>query len=523
MKQFIKNAVCILSFAAITASCISCAKAPDTTTIRLLMPGNEPTGWDRILTEYEQTGAQETGVMLDVEWVPLSDYNDKLDISMIGAENYDLVFDAPHKKIRTFASGGIYMPLEDLISSGKYPHLQAAFSDELINYNLYNSHCYGLPIMHAYSSGISCIYYRKDLAKKYGIGNEGQINSYTDFETFLNAVKTNEEDLVPLGITGSRGFFTMFQNDDVELAKNHILKEALGITGYVLLDATDSHVVDIVYEGEQDERFSKFPEKYHDGMLLYGNRLNKIREWNKFVEDDSVNRTDSWYMLTDNMAASMVDNLDTYDSKLSQFNSSLPDAELGVFILNDNVRQMKPEATLTKMMANNLICIPSWSKKSDAALTFLDWLFADRDNHDLFELGIEGEDWQAIGDDKYTPINTEYHFPGYALTWNPNFVRINDSISDDICAYKTYELNIDSYYKSPLSGFTFDTSEIMSEITAVSVIRSSVYTALENGVIDDPITTLKSNTAQCYENGLEVIRQEAIKQINDFLANKNNK
>lgn len=518
MKYVLKKAVCMILSALVTFSCFSCAKAPENTTIRLLMPGEEPDGWDRILSRYEETGAQETGVMLDVDWVPLSDYNDKLDISMIGAENYDLVFDAPHKKIRTFSSGGIYMPLEDLICSGKYPSLQKAFPRELLEYNFYNGHCYGLPLMHSYSTGISCIYYRKDLAKKHGIGNNGQINSYAEFEAFLNAVLKNEPDLTPLGITGSRGFYTMFRADEVELAKDHILKESLGIMGYVLLDETDSSVVDIVYEGEPDERLSLFPEKYRDGMLLYGNRLNKIREWSKYVESDSVNRTEAWYMITDGKAASMVDNLDTYDSKLSQFNSALPDAELGVFILNDNVRAMKPEATLTKMMANNLICIPSWSKKSDAVLSFLDWLFKNRSNHDLFELGIEGDDWRAAGEDRYIPLNTNYHFPGYALTWNPDFVRINDSIDENIIKYKQYELDIDSYYKSPLSGFTFDTSEVMSEITAVNVINASVYTALENGVIDDPINVLRENTAKCYENGLENIRQEAIKQINEFLS-----
>lgn len=523
MNFIIKKAAFIITFSAVITSCFSCAKAPNTTTIRLLMPGEEPEGWERIMSKYEETGAQETGVLLDVEWVALSDYNDRLDISMIGAENYDLVFDAPHKKIRTFSSGGIYMPLEELISSGNYPNLQNTFSNELLEYNYYNGHCYGLPIMHAYSSGISCVYYRKDLAKKYGIGANGQINSYSEYEKFLDAILANEDDITPLGITGNRGFYTLFRTDEVELAKDHILKESLGSTAYVLLDDTDSYVVDIIYEGETDERMAAFPEKYRDGALLYGSRLSTIREWSKYVEDDSVNRTEAWYMITDGLAASMVDTLDTYDSKLSQFSQALPDAELGVFIINDNVRLRKPEATLTKMMANNLVCIPSWSKKSDAVLRFLDWIFADKDNHDLIELGIEGEDWEAVGDDKYIPLDTSYHFPGYALTWNPDFVRINASIDDEICKYKTYELDIDSYYKSPLSGFTFDTTEIMSEVTAISVIRTSVYTALENGVVDDPVNTLKENTARCYENGLETIRQEAISQINDFLKHKKRK
>ncbi len=62
---------------------------------------------------------------------------------------------------------------------------------------------------------------------------------------------------------------------------------------------------------------------------------------------------------------------------------------------------------MTNLQGNNFICIPAWSKKVDKALTFLDWLYANSTNHDLFELGVEGEDWKAIGDDRYEQIKSD--------------------------------------------------------------------------------------------------------------------
>ena len=112
----------------------------------------------------------------------------------------------------------------------------------------------------------------------------------------------------------------------------------------------------------------------------------KIREWNKYLERDSLNRKDAWAMVTGMKAAAMVDNLDTYEQKLTDFESAIPDAELGVFIINDAVKNMEPEARVTNLQGNNFICIPAWSKKVDKALTFLNWLYADSSNHDLLSL-----------------------------------------------------------------------------------------------------------------------------------------
>lgn len=74
-------------------------------------------------------------------------------------------------------------------------------------------------------------------------------------------------------------------------------------------------------------------------------------------------------------------------------------------------------------------------------MKFLDWLFSSEENHDLFELGIEGEDWEPVGEDQYRVIEGEtaaqtYTFPGYVLTWNPNYVKFPDTLPDDILAYK---------------------------------------------------------------------------------------
>ena len=67
----------------------------------------------------------------------------------------------------------------------------------------------------------------------------------------------------------------------------------------------------------------------------------------------------------------------------------------------------------------------------------------------------------------------------------------------------------------------FDTSNLQTETSVVSGITSKVSTALEHGALENPVEQLRANTAEALANGLDVIREEAKRQINEFLAEKN--
>ncbi len=535
MKIAIKRIItACLAFSIAVPALSGCGKLSggvDTDTIKIMLSGQKPTGWEQVLEEYNSTGAQETGVKLEVEWVSQGDYKEKLNLRMIGSENYDIVFDAPFNKLKTFAAYEMYTPLEDYLASGEYPNLTAAFPQDIVDANHYFGHLYGLPMMRTYGNGIDCVYYRKDLAKKYSIGNDGQIDSYEDLQKFFDAILNGEEskkNMVPFGVTGSRGFYSLFAQDGVDQAKNHIVRMSLGAFAHVLLNEDNTEVIDIVYEGEDLSRYEKFPEKFRDGELFGNARLKTLREWNKYLERDSLNQKDSWAMFTGMKCAAMVDNLDAYEQHSTDVKASIPEAELGVFILNDEVRDMQPEARLTDLKGNNFICIPAWSKKIDKSLKFLDWLYSDPDNHDLFELGIEGVNWKRVGEDKYEqltpPDRDAYSFPGYVLTWNPNFVKFQSSLPDDVYKYKKYDLDKNAYYESPLAGFTFDTSNLQTETSVISGITSKVSTALEHGALDNPVQVKQANTAECVATGdLDIIREEAKRQINEFLKEKDSR
>ena len=50
---------------------------------------------------------------------------------------------------------------------------------------------------------------------------------------------------------------------------------------------------------------------------------------------------------------------------------------------------------------------------------------------------------------------------------------------------------------------------------------TETLTMKAHGALDNPVGKLNENINKCLDNGLDVIREEAIRQINEFLANKN--
>ena len=197
MKKNFKRVVALASAAIMATGILAgCGeKTGSSDTIKVMLMGTEPVGWQEVMAKYDEIGP---GVKLDVEWVSQGDMKDKLNLRLTAGEDYDLVFDAPFLKMKNFAADGIYAPLEDYFASGEYPNLQKAYDADLLKANYYFGHLYGIPNMRTYGNGIDCVYYRQDLADKYGIG---QIDNYDELQQYFDAIYANDPTMVPLGVS----------------------------------------------------------------------------------------------------------------------------------------------------------------------------------------------------------------------------------------------------------------------------------------------------------------------------------
>ena len=493
-------------------------------TLRFLMFGTEPEGMDMVLEEFYRRTEDELGIMIEIDWIEGSaNYDTLSDMRLSSKMDYDLVFDAKWVHLYEMQEKGIYEDLSPYLNNPDYPGLYSAFSEKALEKNLINGQQCALPIFRTYGTGIPCIYYRKDLALKYGIPS---IGCEEELEAYMQAILLNEPEMIPLVLNGARGFYT-FNPGSFKLnfaqARRIVYPITIGgITVVAQLDDSLTKVEGVGIMGDE-ESFSGFMEGLQFDFLIQ--RLYGYREWNRYCEEDVLNRKDQETVFKAGAGGAYISTLDDYESLNLLLTENVEGASLGVYIINERIRNRQEQAIGVSYRANNYVCIPASSTHIEQTISFLDWLFSARENHDLFEYGIEGIHWTAAGDSRYEPIVNEegnnYIFPGYVLTWNPHYVMFPADMPDDILAYKEYELQESSFYENLLADFAFDESKVLSQIRKTEQIFNQIWPALRNGLLDEPQEVLREAVEDAKRNGLDSVLEELKAQLQEYLDLKN--
>ncbi len=510
------------------------APAPVTTdpvTLKILFKGPKPDGWDDVYAEFLRQTKDTLNTELDVTFVEHADYKDKLNLEMTSGSKYDLVFDASWIHLKTLAADGYYADLSAYFGNDNYPGLKKAFSMDVMNANKWYGYMCYIPFFRAYGNGVPAIFYRQDWADDWGIG---QIDSMEDLEAYW--AKAKENGVIPMSARDTRGFFQLYtiSGASYPATDSRPSTAEAGIQCWTIGNCPfwvyikDNEVVACAMEGSGDENFKDFPEGYQYDFGV--DRYEKFAEWQKlgYLSADSMTCKDESTPFWSGLAASYIGTLDDTEKNVTNLTAYSPEAELGAFVYIDGIRNMDDGVYPTSYGANNGMCVPASSKNIDRTMAFLDWMFGDAANHDLFELGVEGSDWEAVGENQYKDLSGySASFPGYGFTWNPNYVKFSSDIPEDILKYRVWETQESSFCRSPVVGFSFDgTSTDMSTYTAqMKAIADMVAVTKLHGILSDGTSTystaaemLKANTDACYANGADKVQEELVRQLNEYLA-----
>lgn len=490
--------------------------APDLATLKVMLFGDKPVDMDKVLAEFESRTHDTLNTKLDIEFNPASDHKQKTKLKLAAGEAIDLMFDAPWMNLSQNISQGFYQELDKYFNNDAYPGLKKAFSEEFLNANKVNGHIYAVPITNMYYDS-EVVFIRKDLREKYGMQ---PIQSYDDLQMYLDNVKKNESDMIPFALMGDRGFFKMFGTEEKQ---THVRAEPYAISGTgttfnLMLSEDGKKVLGATTLGDPAEEFAKYPAPFNNSEYFYGTNDKKV-EWNQYIQKDVLNEKDPGALFVSGKSAANEGTINGYASMRDRLKSAVPNAELEFFVYNSKIRNLEKEAIGTEYKAWNYLVVPATSKNADRTMKFLDWLFSSQENHDLFELGIEGTHWEKSGDTHYkTTANTQnYAFPGYELSWNPTLSRVNADNSEDALKLITYQTEDSTYYKLPLAGFVFDTEPVKTEIAKIQPKSAVLDPILKNGLDKDWRQSAEKLNKELRKLGLEKVRAELIKQAQTFL------
>jgi len=490
-------------------------------TLKVLMNGDKPNDWDRILEEFYTRTKDTLNITFDWIWVPTADYKDKLNVKMTAGEQYDLVFDAPWMHLRTLSADGIYADLSPYLNNDAYPGLKDCFPEDIMKYNKYSGINCALPLFFSYT-GINIVMYRMDWAKEFGIGTEGQITNYEELRAYLQAVKDNKSGVTPIALKDNRGFYHLFEAITNDLAKDNIYTGNLGqdIFFAYKLNEEETEVVATALPGDPEEYWEPF-----GGVDYWQQKLENQREWNIFCETDSLNQSDPGSLFQIGKAGAYIDTIDAVPKFNRLLTGNAPEAELGVFVHEEAARNMEKGAYSAAVNSSNCLAIPANSPNIERTVEFLNWLFESPENHDLFEYGIEGVHWEADGDKQYTTPEgvdaaTNYNPNGWNLTWTPKYYRFSSDYTEYSVAYAVYSTELENFYISDLKGFTFQSDSVKTEITQNGAILGEVLAPTHHGILENPYQVMQATTAKMRESNVQVAIDEWVRQMNEFLQNK---
>lgn len=498
-------------------------------TIKILHKGPKPDGWDAVYEEYLNRTKDSLNIELDINWVEHADYKEKLNLEITSGGDWDLVFDASWIQLKNLAPDGYYADLSAYFNNPEYPGLQKSFTEDTMEANKwFGQMCY-IPLFETYGNGIPCVWYRADWARDWGIGTDGQINSYEELETYWQAAQDNG--IIPFAARQARGFFQMksLRGESYEGAAQAGIQSVSsgGLTFWIY--SKDGQLVDIAVEGSGDEAFANFPEgwNYDFGVKRY----EDFARWQEagYIDPDSLSNIEETTFKA-GLAASGVGTLDDYQANLTNLESwGTDESALGFFVYVDSIRNMEEGAIGTNREGNNGWCVPASSTKIDSTMKFLDWMFSSQENHDLIQLGLEGVDFEYGEEGTYKTLTTySADLGGYGFSWNPEYALLDAGYSENVMKYRKYEFEASTFVSYPILGFHFNTSDVdLSTSVAkakaitdmVSVVKLHGLKTDGNGKTYNTITEMiQTNVAEAMANGGQDIYDALKAQLEAHLA-----
>lgn len=320
--------------------------------------------------------------------------------------------------------------------------------------------------------------------------NLPEIKTLADYETYMEGIKKNEPNMIPLVPRGTDAVYILDREYGraTRLFGDHY--------GPVYVDPTDKELKAKSYF--ESETFKQI--------------VKKMEEWQKkgYLSKDIMTMKDKHAQFTSGKAASAEGHVFDVTQREEEARALIPEVKMKIYLLNPD----KPKYVATN--AFDLLSIGAKSQNVDRAVMFLNWVYSKQENYDLFSYGIENKNFtikdkriEYSTDNRYSPINWAWY--------NVNLVRFG--VNDRQESIDTL-LNWDKgAVVSEIAGFNFSQENIKAEIAQINTVDKEIAAPMLAGILsyDEYYPQLIDKLKKA---GLEKLLDDAQKQLDAFKAGK---
>ena len=409
-------------------------------------------------------------------------YSKQLNTMIAAGEYFDIAWTTPGVLTCTAnARNGAWLALDDYIDT--YIPKTIEQLGEIADNARVDGKLYAIPTYKEMADSRGWTY-RKDIAEKYNI-NMDNIKTFDELLPVLKMIKENEPNMqYPIDWGSDRTPEALMKYE--EIAGTAVI--------FYDTDKYDGKVVNLVETPEYLEACKWANKLYNEGL----------------VKKDIMTATDFEQRLKDGKTFCYVDFLKPGKAKET---SAKFDFELDQSTVSD-IWQDNGAGT------GSMLAVSRTSKNPERVLRFLELLNTDATLSNLINYSIEGKHYTKIDDNTITiPDDTSYTLQGYQ--WMQGNVFLNylteGESPDKVEALKAFNAEA----KKPIDyGFKFDNTAAEAEIAVCHTVKSEYRKQVIMGSMD-PEPIMKEYAAKLKAAGIDKIIEEAQKQYDEFLANKN--
>lgn len=435
---------------------------------------------------------EKIGAEITLMPIQIFEYSSKINLALQGGEKID-IFESLGD-FGSYVSSDMCYDITDLIDTYA-PGAKEIVGDSWLDACKSNGVLYGIPTMKPIALTPMLIY-RQDIADELGI-DISKVNSIEDVTEVLRAVKAGKPDMIPLAAvqTGEIGLSTNYGEVDF---LNDDRYKPIGV-----LVGDDLTVTDLYGTDHFRDLCKLVRGWYNDGLVMQDAATTNSAAAETMSSGNYFGYLAAYSYPEEDTAASLEAQVAGYD--------------LGAKIIGDAYLSTSDINAITFMVA-------STTDVPEAALKFLDLTYTDEDIINLLIYGIEGRDYvkNADGSVSYPEGQDAATVPYTAQlscgTLGNFFKMYQMGVANEASLEWELEQN-KSAKTSPAMGFTFDSSNVKTQYTAVLNVISQYLPGLICGSLD-PDTEIDKFIQALNDAGYQDILNEKQTQLDAWKASK---
>lgn len=501
MKKIISMLLAVTMIAGLTVGCgksnstsgTETSKNNDgkTTNLVMYLYGSAGAKNQDILDKLNEKLKASTNATLQIKYIDWNDVATKYPLLWASGEDFDMAYASSTASVpyATLAKQGALVDITDLLDKDAKT-LKSSIGDNYWKSMEVNGKIYGVPSTYSEYTAYGFVT-RSDLLKKYGMTD---VKSIADMEKYMDAAVADKQ--VPLN--GSSNLAMDLYRMFVATTSDWI--DAPGIpNSEMYLTSSLKDTSKVVHPAFTDE-FEAFAVKMHDWA--------QKGYWSKDVLSSTQDDKDSFY---NGLSAAYISHQPDWTGSYGNQLKKLPGIDTEFYTFAEAGNKIE-----RKMGVENATAISKNSKHADLCLKVIEQLMTDKDCYDLFQYGILGQQYE-LKDGKITQpanFNADKDGGGFA-GWALRTDKLNiPQATEDPRRYTMNEAWSKTAIDNPYAGFSFDSTSVSSQLSAISNVDSQLGIQIMLGLTSqDP----KEAVAQ-YRKQLEAAGvNDVIKAVNDQL------